>query len=42
MAAAQLEIGVEALHFHIHHIYAKLYVNSKSGAGAKALLNHVA
>lgn len=41
MAAAQLEIGVETLRFHIKNIYAKLHVNSKSEAVAKALQNRV-
>jgi DNA-binding NarL/FixJ family response regulator len=41
MAAAQLEIGVETLRFHIKNIYAKLHVNSKSEAVAKALQNRM-
>jgi two-component system, NarL family, nitrate/nitrite response regulator NarL len=41
MAAAQLEIGVETLRFHIKNIYTKLHVNSKSEAVAKALQNRV-
>ncbi len=41
MAAAQLDIGVETLRFHIKNIYAKLHVNSKSEAVAKALQNRV-
>ena len=41
MAAAQLEIGVETLRFHIKNIYTKLHVNSKSEAVAKALQNRM-
>lgn len=41
MAAAQLDIGVETLRFHIKNIYAKLHVNSKSEAVAKALQNRI-
>ena len=41
MAAAQLEIGVETLRFHIKNIYTKLHVNSKSEAVAKALQNRL-
>lgn len=41
MAAAQLEIGVETLRFHIKNIYAKLHVNSKSEAVVKALQNRM-
>ncbi len=41
MAAAQLEIGVETLRFHIKNIYAKLHVNSKSEAVVKALQNRI-
>ena len=41
MAAAQLEIGVETLRFHIKNIYAKLHVNSKSEAVIKALQNRI-
>ncbi len=41
MAAAQLEIGVETLRFHVKNIYAKLHVNSKSEAVVKALQNRI-
>lgn len=41
MAAAQLDIGVETLRFHIKNIYGKLHVNSKSEAVAKALQNRM-
>jgi len=41
MAAAQLDVGVETLRFHIKNIYTKLHVNSKSEAVAKALQNRV-
>ena len=41
MAAAQLEVGLETLRFHIKNIYTKLHVNSKSEAVAKALQNRV-
>ncbi len=41
MAAAELNIGVETLRFHIKNIYGKLHVNSKSEAVAKALQNRI-
>ena len=41
MAAAQLDIGVETLRFHIKNIYTKLHVNSKSEAVVKALQNRI-
>lgn len=39
MAAAELEISIETLRFHIKNIYSKLHVNSKSEAVAKAIQN---
>lgn len=39
MAAAELEISIETLRFHIKNMYAKLHVNSKSEAVAKAIHN---
>lgn len=41
MAAAELEISLETLRFHIKNIYTKLHVNSKSEAVAKALQNKI-
>lgn len=41
MAAAELEISIETLRFHIKNIYAKLHVNSKSEAVAKAIQNKI-
>ncbi|MBL7771708.1 MAG: response regulator transcription factor [Chitinophagaceae bacterium] len=39
MAAVELEISIETLRFHIKNMYAKLHVNSKSEAVAKAIHN---
>ncbi|MBS1775140.1 MAG: response regulator transcription factor [Bacteroidetes bacterium] len=39
MAASEMNIGMETLRFHIKNIYAKLHVNSKSEAVAKAIHN---
>jgi DNA-binding NarL/FixJ family response regulator len=39
MAAAELEVSIETLRFHIKNIYNKLHVNSKSEAVAKAIQN---
>lgn len=37
MAAGELKVGIETLRYHIKNIYAKLHVNSKSEAVAKAI-----
>ncbi|MBK8747965.1 MAG: response regulator transcription factor [Saprospiraceae bacterium] len=39
MAASEMQISIETFRFHIKNIYAKLHVNSKSEAVAKAILN---
>jgi DNA-binding NarL/FixJ family response regulator len=39
MAAAEMNISIETLRFHIKNMYAKLHVNSKSEAVAKAIHN---
>lgn len=39
MAAAEMNIGIETLRFHVKNIYSKLHVNSKSEAVAKAIQN---
>ncbi|HRU60229.1 MAG TPA: response regulator transcription factor [Bacteroidia bacterium] len=39
MAAAELDVSIETLRFHIKNIYVKLHVNSKSEAVAKAIQN---
>ncbi len=39
MAADELGVSIETLRFHIKNIYAKLHVNSKSEAVAKAIQN---
>ncbi|MBK7761896.1 MAG: response regulator transcription factor [Bacteroidetes bacterium] len=39
MAAAEMEIGLETIRFHVKNIYTKLHVNSKSEAVAKAMHN---
>lgn len=41
MAAAELEVSIETLRFHIKNIYTKLHVNSKSEAVAKAIQNKI-
>jgi DNA-binding NarL/FixJ family response regulator len=41
LAAAELEVSIETLRFHIKNIYAKLHVNSKSEAVAKAMQNRI-
>lgn len=39
MAAAEINISIETLRYHIKNIYTKLHVNSKSEAVAKAIQN---
>jgi DNA-binding NarL/FixJ family response regulator len=39
MAAAEMNITIETLRYHIKNVYAKLHVNSKSEAVAKAIQN---
>ncbi len=39
MAAAEMNVGIETLRYHIKNIYAKMHVNSKSEAVAKAIQN---
>jgi DNA-binding NarL/FixJ family response regulator len=41
MIAGELNLSVETVHTHIKNIYAKLHVNSKSEAVAKALHNKI-
>lgn len=41
MAAAEMVIGLETIRFHVKNIYAKLHVNSKSEAVAKAIQNRL-
>ena len=41
MAAGELKVGIETLRFHVKNIYAKLHVNSKSEAVAKAIQNRL-
>jgi DNA-binding CsgD family transcriptional regulator len=40
-AAAELNLSVNTISFHIKHIYEKLQVHSKSEAVAKALKNRL-
>ncbi len=39
MIASQLKISIETIRFHVKNMYAKLHVNSKSEAVAKAIYN---
>jgi DNA-binding NarL/FixJ family response regulator len=41
MAAGEMNVSIETLRFHIKNIYAKLHVNSKSEAVAKAIQNKI-
>jgi DNA-binding NarL/FixJ family response regulator len=41
MAAGELNVSIETLRYHIKNIYAKLHVNSKSEAVAKAIQNKI-
>lgn len=41
MAASEMSVGIETLRYHIKNIYAKLHVNSKSEAVAKAIQNKI-
>lgn len=41
MAAGEMNVSIETLRYHIKNIYAKLHVNSKSEAVAKALQNKI-
>lgn len=41
MAAGELHVSIETLRYHIKNIYAKLHVNSKSEAVAKAIQNRM-
>ncbi|MBL7766852.1 MAG: response regulator transcription factor [Chitinophagaceae bacterium] len=41
MIAAEMNLGIETVRFHIKNIYTKLHVNSKSEAVAKALQNRI-
>jgi DNA-binding NarL/FixJ family response regulator len=41
MAASEMEISIETLRYHVKNIYAKLHVNSKSEAVAKAIHNRI-
>ena len=41
MAAGELNVGIETLRYHIKNIYAKLHVNSKSEAVAKAIQHKI-
>lgn len=42
MAASEMQISIETLRYHVKNIYAKLHVNSKSEAVAKAIYNRIA
>ncbi len=39
MIASEMEIGIETIRYHVKNMYAKLHVNSKSEAVAKAIHN---
>jgi DNA-binding NarL/FixJ family response regulator len=41
MASGELGVSIETLRYHIKNIYAKLHVNSKSEAVAKAIQNNI-
>ncbi|HUM46752.1 MAG TPA: response regulator transcription factor [Chitinophagales bacterium] len=41
MAAGEMKVSIETLRYHIKNIYAKLHVNSKSEAVAKAIQNKI-
>jgi len=41
MAAGELEVSIETLRYHIKNIDARLHVNSKSEAVAKAIQNKI-
>jgi DNA-binding NarL/FixJ family response regulator len=41
MAAAEMNVGIETLRYHIKNVYSKLHVNSKSEAVAKAIQNKI-